>query len=629
VSYSGYCGRLGVIRELQFNRQKKKQQKKNNKKKKTKMAFKMMRVASIMCLFMLTAAGNDDSVFRQIYDTVAAATTGGTTLSGAEPQILLLELPGLTIRREDYSAPQWRSEGFARRSPDSLMSSLVDRVPTYSSVVFSDSGRRISSMWRQLLRSYVVKDNALVQRRIDRLQNDAKPAREKLRSMRNNLADSNVLGDAVKVAGERVERDIDDGVDFASLCMRENDGDVSRCANSMRFVRERAASDLFDWLTLRSDLTGAESAVIRASRGDLETRMVNALENFEQSLRVDVGAQAYGTQYQATRFVPSDWHTWWPLDPASYDSVLRVDAPEAYYEIGNCEFAPTILVEPAYGVVQLHPPEGSSPVWALSYTLHSSVDSTFVGTDFVRYTCPLEGCTVDAPCTWTIGVDGDVLQRDESAFVQVSFDQRSATSAAADSQFGQFHIDGKLGPRVTDGLASVSDAPERRISIASESSATYKFAFEIAKVRIERPWLDLTLLDIEELALKGVSRHAWSDGSPFFAQRRQFLFKLLPTAMIIARNVRIASSSLASHSQTLEAIASGGDSTASLQIGPFVAGAIDHQAAQDVDVNKATHYATSSYDAKTSTLSIDGPQIIGWLCAPLPAFPNIDESDLV
>ena len=113
----------------------------------------------------------------------------------------------------------------------------------------------------------------------------------------------------------------------------------------------------------------------------------------------------------------------------------------------------------------------------------------------------------------------------------------------------------------------------------------------------------------------------WSSGSTVFSLNSKLIWSLLPTEMIVARNILLQSSQITAFSSTFSNIASGAYS-ASASMGPFVFG-------QRYSSTGSSTFNAANYDTSTNTLSIDGPQIIGWVCAPLPAFPSADATTVM
>jgi hypothetical protein len=147
-------------------------------------------------------------------------------------------------------------------------------------------------------------------------------------------------------------------------------------------------------------------------------------------------------------------------------------------------------------------------------------------------------------------------------------------------------------------------------------------SFEFAKVSISRPWLDTSLLSFYPVAIAGLAKNAWSDGLVQVDSPKNnvvHVFKLLPTAFLVARNIKIYSSSWGSVRSAISDSSAAG-SSGRVSIGPFYAGS-------STASGSASRSAAAQTSFNTNTLTIAGPQIIGWLATPMPAFPtaSVDE----
>jgi hypothetical protein len=170
--------------------------------------------------------------------------------------------------------------------------------------------------------------------------------------------------------------------------------------------------------------------------------------------------------------------------------------------------------------------------------------------------------------------------------------------------------------RVTAGSTDVEQGFVDLIGTATTTSM--EISFEVAKVKIERPWLDLGLLRYSPIAITGLPAGAWSSAQvdPLA------MFPLLPTSMIVARNVRISST----WSQEIADVLSNStdpNNDVNVEIGPFNTGGNNNQYSREFSGS-----SSSSFDG--STLSITGPMVIGWVATTVPYFPNaaVDDLDL-
>ena len=73
--------------------------------------------------------------------------------------------------------------------------------------------------------------------------------------------------------------------------------------------------------------------------------------------------------------------------------------------------------------------------------------------------------------------------------------------------------------------------------LAGEGS-DLKISFKVRKVTIQRPWMDPAILQYP-IIIKGVESGAWSSGQ--LDKSNKGSFPLLPTAMIIAKDVVVSS----------------------------------------------------------------------------------------
>mmetsp|Transcript_13433 Transcript_13433/g.20257 ORF Transcript_13433/g.20257 Transcript_13433/m.20257 type:complete len:541 (+) Transcript_13433:23-1645(+) len=224
--------------------------------------------------------------------------------------------------------------------------------------------------------------------------------------------------------------------------------------------------------------------------------------------------------------------------------------------------------------------------------------------------------------TWFLGVD------DTSAFVSVSFDssetytEREVTYDRYFSSVGSTSNFDRPLIRVTSGDPSVDEGFIDATETATSSSIS--ISMRIAKVKVERPWLDLGLLRYSPLAIQGLVAGSWSTGEA----DPQAMFPLLPTAFIVARDVYLSSTWSSSMTSTLSAATSACGpldeecvSSVNVQIGPFSIG-------QDQNQYTSEFAASSRAIFDGQTIYIPGPMIIGWVATKVPYFPNANVDDL-
>jgi len=209
----------------------------------------------------------------------------------------------------------------------------------------------------------------------------------------------------------------------------------------------------------------------------------------------------------------------------------------------------------------------------------------------------------------------------DTAFVTVKASAASS-STIKKSQFSTMSSESSF--RVGWGWFSASGSTSSSSTSQSSSSATVSesssLEFSLARVLITRPWLDTSMLSFYPVAIRNLAINGWSDGaiSPAKGQT-QFKFKLLPVAMLVARNI-LVSNMKDEQSQDFVAASSSSSSSLRVSYGPFFSGSTSTSSANsNRDYKEKSNYSAGS-------LSIRGPQIIGWVCTPVPPFPTSDES---
>ena len=119
---------------------------------------------------------------------------------------------------------------------------------------------------------------------------------------------------------------------------------------------------------------------------------------------------------------------------------------------------------------------------------------------------------------------------EQSQLSDISSDTFSQLSVEAEASYG--------------GLVKVSGGhsqDEGRNFLAVEGSEL-KISFKVRKVAIQRPWMDPAILHYPIVGIKGLEDGAWSSGR-LDVNSNEGLFPLLPTAMVVAKDVVISSNS--------------------------------------------------------------------------------------
>lgn len=184
----------------------------------------------------------------------------------------------------------------------------------------------------------------------------------------------------------------------------------------------------------------------------------------------------------------------------------------------------------------------------------------------------------------------------------------SKTSAGGGFSLGFFSIGGHGG----------SSSEKHSVNVNTDSLT---IEFEYAVADIQRPWLDTTLLNLNNWFLVGdYPASCISDGSfnQQFKQNNPTEMVFLPsvvTSFILARNIKIKWSATDSDLETLKTAASGGGA---LGIGPFMIGGSHSSSHSKID---------SSFDANRQGIEVDGVQLIGYVSTILPGSPKKNGKD--
>jgi hypothetical protein len=568
-------------------------------KKKTKkqehILYFFMKVAFLfvvlLCLSMMARRAEcqtDSDIFRLLYDEVANVVTNGVTVDGTVTDVFLMQLPGLSIRREDFDADAWQAGQFRDRMPAAQVAALVDTVPRYNSLAFTDSGNRISKLWDHLLRQYVV-------------PLDLDPATAALLEEARAKLENGTLAAEVDARLTAWRSELENNFALREACLAQRTPEV--CAQLAVTWRERLRRSWFNLEVVKSELESAQSRVIGLQIKDLNNAFARALEVTEQHRRVDVGAVGYGEEFLSTYLTPSNWWQWWPLDVTAYDDVVdnRFNTTLVYSVTSNA----TVVRQANFG---------TATVDATAGTLTYVPDAGYIGADSFAYRDA--GTVVQL----RIAVNGDVLSRDSSAWTKVSLSQ-SEVQEASSSSFSILHNNNAF--TVNSGAIRFFGSFDSTVNTQASysfASGTFTIEFELARVQITRPWFDTSLLNFSPVGMRGVREHGWSDGNPLFTSDTSFAFDLLPTSMIVARNIRLESSQIERFSSTIQEVFASRSS--SVRIGPFEAGGSTAAGLGNSRVHTAARIQSDG------SLFIDGPQIIGFVCSALPAFPSGDAEEI-
>ena len=84
----------------------------------------------------------------------------------------------------------------------------------------------------------------------------------------------------------------------------------------------------------------------------------------------------------------------------------------------------------------------------------------------------------------------------------------------------------------------------------TKDGSKLKISFKIRKVLIQRSWMDPTIMQYPTIEIKGLDPGTWSTGS-LIPEENLGTFPLLPTAMIVAKDIEISADEL---NQTLQKV---------------------------------------------------------------------------
>lgn len=146
------------------------------------------------------------------------------------------------------------------------------------------------------------------------------------------------------------------------------------------------------------------------------------------------------------------------------------------------------------------------------------------------------------------------------------------------------------------------------------TTSKLRVSFKFAKVRIIRPWLNSTLFSLNGWRLPGRRRGDLSTGS---STANDKLFPLIPTDMIVARDVRISAEW---GPNDIDRLARFADSLSSRRneetsLGPFRLSGSYHT---------SSLFGRSRFRTDGRSIDIPGLQVMGWVCGIVPMSPPHD-----
>jgi hypothetical protein len=548
------------------------------------------------------AASSDANLFADLYNKIEKMVIPQYDPSvGSPTQVILFEMPGVAVNRDEYDNTAWAAGGYLRRQPDAILAQFVDRLPYYTGPTFVDSGSKISTLWGFFMYQYIipiVDDPVQVQK-----VNDARAA----------LANG-TLQTTYNTASAAYEVSFNEFTSFRTNCLglstsaAGSQGGPGVCAAQGVIYRERLKRKWFSLEVARRDIAAAESKIIALQVQDLKNIFAEQLYAYANNERTDMGSDGFGQTYYQTFATPSNFWRWWP-STGIFD-----------YSVSSDGTGSTVTV-PAGGTITQTTGKGTLVAVGSTNNFTYTPNLGVTGVDsFVYRINNTAGAGSTKLVTVTIGIVGNDVVAADTAFVRVT---SSSSESSKDEKKSTSKLDASIEASGSYGLFSASGSASTSISKSRESlvqtGSTFSVSFELARVLITRPWLDTAVLSFYPVAIRNLAKNGWSDGTIAPAPGPlAFKFKLLPVAFLVARNIEIKStfSKFQTDLQTETT-----DSKASVKVGygPFFSGSASASYA-----SSDRNYKESS-SVKSDGISIRGPQVIAWVCTPIPPFPTSDE----
>lgn len=167
---------------------------------------------------------------------------------------------------------------------------------------------------------------------------------------------------------------------------------------------------------------------------------------------------------------------------------------------------------------------------------------------------------------------------------------------------------------------------------------------EYALCEVRRPWLMTDLFYMSNYWVKGHRKGEISDGSIDAEKQNRNLLAMLPTHMLVIRNVTISTSQWGNDGSTLDTYFNQSDShghgeSSGGSLGGFACcgfinfagGGSSSSSDSGGDTTSSSgedHWSDSSGSFKNGELRIKGAQVVAWLCEVVPPSPPLDDPDL-
>ncbi len=480
-----------------------------------------MKFNTTLCIILLCCIccsivwGEDADLFHTLFEQINNIVAPKFT--SLEPykmpqEIFLMSLPGQTINPDDYDEALWKANNYTESDPSYLSFNLVDSIPSHSSAYYTDSGKKVSVLYKRFLENYMVGNK--------KTRTSAEVERYKAalkRILKDDASPSN-LAVAVNTTRKAAADTYASLESLRTECL--NTKSASICARKAVLWGEEAQDKYLLYTVVQKELLAAQAKVMAVNFKSTDTMLMEAYNQYLGATRACVGAKSFMGDYLQTRFEPSDYWKWWRTNN---------DAPSF-----NSSFT-SVKAETTYGT------------------------------------------------------------KTRSAILQKAF----------------ANLDGAYSNGLVEAISGSGSASKKRLKVTIAGSTTI-LKFDVAAVKVIRPWFDSSLFDLTPLGINGVPAFHWSDG------RYKGVFPWFITKMIVAKNIYCYQSELSAQMQSAISTAMT-EVSASVSIGPFVAGGA-------LSKDSSIRDSSKQFTVDGTSITIQGPQIIGYVVSKISPFPNWDNS---
>jgi len=223
-----------------------------------------------------------------------------------------------------------------------------------------------------------------------------------------------------------------------------------------------------------------------------------------------------------------------------------------------------------------------------------------------------------------------------------SASSRSSSGSAGISVFG-FGFGGSRSSSSWDSQSHTRSDTWKDMSFHNDAkNLTIDLEYGLCEIR--RPWLQTDLFYMSNYWLKGHKKHEISDGSIDVEKQNKNLLAMLPTHMLVTRNVTIVAEDWANDGHTLDRYFNQSDShghgeSTGTSLGGFACcgflnfagGGSSGSASSGGGTTSSSgedHWNDYSGSYHNGTLTVKGAQVVAWLCEIVPPSPPLDDPDL-